>query len=113
MSAREDPDPVEAVRTDIEATRADLAETVNELSDRLNPKKRVGAATQGLTDSTGQVVQNAQGLTRTAGAKMDQAAKAGARHARRLANGRERQVVGGLVLVGGLILGWRLWRHRR
>ena len=46
MSATEDPNSIEAVRTDIEATQADLVETVNELSDRLNPANRVAAVTQ-------------------------------------------------------------------
>lgn len=113
MSAREEPDPVEAVRSDIEATRAEMAATVGELSDRLNPKKRIGAATQDVTDSAKQVAENAQGLTKDAATRAEKLAKTGVKRARRLTHGRERQMVGGTVLVTMLILVWRRRNRRR
>lgn len=112
MSTRGEPDPVEAVRSDIEATRAEMAETVGELSDRLNPKKRIGAATQDLTDGAKQVAENAQGLTKDAASKAQKVAKTGVERARQLTHGRERQVAGG-VLVTMLILAWRMRNRRR
>lgn len=104
---------VEALRTDIETTRVELAETVNELSDRLSPKKRVGAATKGVTEGTRQVVGQVHDLTEDTAAKAQDVAKGGVTPGRQLADGRERQVFGAVVLVVGLYLGWRLWKHRR
>lgn len=113
MNANEEPDPVEAVSTDIEVTRAELVETVNELSDRLNPTKRVAVVAQSATDSTKHVVDQAEDLTKDAAAKAQDVAKAGARRSRHLTDGRERQLVGAALLVVGLILVWRLWRRRQ
>jgi hypothetical protein len=106
-------DPVEALKADIETTRADLAETVNELSDRLRPKKRVGAVAEGVTESTKQVVGHAHDLTKDTAAKAQDVAKVGATRGRQLTDGRERQVLGAVVLIIGLFLGWRLWKQRR
>lgn len=106
-------DPVEALRTDIEATRAELADTVNELSDRLSPKKRVGAVTEGVSESTKQVVGQAHDLTKETAAKAQGVAKVGVTRGRQLSDGRERQVLGAVVLVVALVLGWRLWKLRR
>ena len=105
-------DPVEALRTDIAATRSELAETVNELSVRLNPKKRVGAVTQGVTETTKQAVGQAQDVTKDTAAKVQDVAKVGITRGRQLIGNRERQLLG-LVLVVGLLLGWRLWKQRR
>ena len=105
-------DPVEALRTDIAATRSELAETVNELSVRLNPKKRVGAVTQGVTETTKQAVGQAQDVTKDTAAKVQDVAKVGITRGRQLIGNRERQLLG-LVLVVGLFLGWRLWKQRR
>ncbi len=106
-------DPVEALRTDIETTRAELAETVDELSDRLSPKKRVGAVTEGVTESTKQVVGQAHDLTKETATKAQDVAKVGVTRGRQLTDGRKRQVLGTAVLVVGLLLAWRLWNHRR
>ena len=114
MIAREGADDqVEALRTDIETTRVELAETVNELSDRLSPKKRVGAVTQGVTEGTKQVVGQAQDLTKDTTAKAQDVAKVGITRGRQLTDGREQQFLAAVVLVVGLFLGWRLWKHRR
>lgn len=114
MNAIDDADdPVEALRTDIETTRAELAETVNELSDRLSPKKRVGAVTEGVTEGTKQMVGQAQDLTKDTAAKAQDVAKVGVERTRQLTDGRERQLLGAAVLVVGLFLGWRLWKQRR
>lgn len=101
MTGSDSPDPVEAVRSDIEATRADLHETVIELSDRLDPKKRVVGLTEDLVDGTKQVVEQTQDV-----------AKAGVVRGRQLADSRQRQLVGAALAVG-LFLAWRLWRRRR
>jgi hypothetical protein len=106
-------DPVEALRTDIETTRAELTETVDELSDRLSPRKRVGAVTEGVTENTLQVVGQAHDFTKDTAAKAQDVAKGGVARGRQLSDGRERQILGAVVLVVGLFLGWRLWKHRR
>ncbi len=111
MSVSED--PVEAVRSDIEVTRAELVETVNELSDRLSPKKRVGAVTQDVTASTKQVVGHAQELTKDSATKAQDVAKVGITRSRQLADGRERRLIGAVALVAGLFFVWRLWKPRR
>lgn len=113
MSATEEPNSIEAVRTDIEATRAELVETVNELSDRLNPAKRVAAVTQGASDTTKHVVEQAGDLTRDAAAKAQNVAKAGVDRGRQLNGDRQKQLVGSALLVVGLIVVWRLWRRRQ
>ena len=107
-----DPNSIEAVRTDIEATRADLAQTVNELSDRLNPAKRVAAVTQGASDTTKHVVEQAGDLTKDAAAKTQNVAKASVVRSRQLSGDRQKQLVGSALLVAGLIVVWRLWRRR-
>jgi hypothetical protein len=112
MNASEGDGAVVALRSDIETTRADLAETVNELSDRLNPTKRVSAATHGVTETTKQVVSQAQDLTKGTTAKAQNVAEAGITRGRQLTQNRQRQILG-LVLIGGLFVGWRLWKHRR
>jgi Protein of unknown function (DUF3618) len=106
-------DPVEVLRSDIETTRAELVETVNELSDRLSPKKRVGAVSQSVTENTKQVVGHAQQLTKDSATKAQGVAKVGITRSRRIAQGRVRQLVGAVVLVGSLFLAWRLWKARR
>jgi Protein of unknown function (DUF3618) len=113
MSPDENPESVEAVRIDIEATRADLAETVNELSDRLSPKKRFASVTQDAADNTKQVVEQAQALTKDSATKAQNAAKVGVSRARMLTKGREPQILGAAILTFGLILGWRLSRNRQ
>ena len=90
-----------------------MAETVNELSDRLNPKKRVSTVTQGVTEGTKQVVGQAQDLTKDTAAKAQDVAKVGITRGRRLSDGKERQILGAAVLVVGLFMGWRLWKRRR
>ena len=112
MNASDDDGAVDALRSDIETTRVDLAETVNELSDRLNPTKRVSATTQGVTETTKQVVSQAQDLTKGTAAKAQNVAEAGMTRSRQLTQNRQRQILG-LVLIGGLFVGWRLWKHRR
>ena len=106
-------DPVEALRTDIETTRAELAETVNELSDRLSPKNRVGAVTEDVTESTKQVVGQAHDLTKETAAKAQDVAKVGFTRGRQFSDGRDRQVLGAAMLAVALLLGWRLWKLRR
>ena len=101
-------DPLEALRTDIETTRSELTETVNELSDRLSPKKRVGI----VTDSTKHVVGHAHDLTKDTAAKAQDVAKVGVTRGRRLTDGRELQLLGAVLVVVALF-GWRLRRHRR
>ena len=113
MSATEDPDSIEAVRTDIEATRADLVETVNELSDRLNPAKRVAAVSQSASDTTEHVVEQAGDLTKDAAAKAQNVAKASVNRSRQMSGDRQKQLFGSALLVVGLVVVWRLWRRRQ
>jgi Protein of unknown function (DUF3618) len=114
VSESESPhDGVEAVTSDIEATRADLAETVNELSNRLSPKKRAGAVAQGVTESTKQVVGQAQELTRDTATKAQDLAKVRITRGRQLTEARDRKLIGSVVLAVGLFFVWRLWKHRR
>jgi hypothetical protein len=107
-----EPDSVEAVRSDIDATRTELVETVIELSDRLNPTKRVAAVTQNVGDSAKDVVEQAGDVTKDAAAKAQDVAKSGVRRGRQLSDGREPQLIGVAALMVGLVLVW-LWRHRR
>jgi cell division septum initiation protein DivIVA len=113
MSATEDPDSIEAVRTDIEATRAELVETVNELSDRLDPAKRVSAVTQGASDTTKHVVEQAGDLTKDAAAKAQDVAKASVNRSRQISGDRQKQLLGSALLAVGLIVVWRVWRRRQ
>ena len=106
-------DPVEALRSDIEETRAELVETVNELSDRVSPKKRVDAVTQGVTESTKQAIGQAQELTKGSATKAQDVARVGITRSRQLTDGREQQLIGAVVLVAGVFVVWRLWKHRR
>ncbi len=106
-------DPIEALRTDIETTRNELTATVNELSERLSPKKRIGAVTQGVTENTRQVVGHAQGLTKDTAARAQDAARVGIAQGRHIADGREQKLIGSAALVVGLLVIWRLWKHHR
>ena len=108
-----DLDSVEEVISDIEATRTELVETVTELSDRLNPTKRVAAVTQSVSDGAKDVVEQAGEVTKDTAAKAQNVAKSGARRSRQLSNGREPQLIGAAVLVVGLVLVWCLWKRRR
>jgi hypothetical protein len=105
-----EPESVESVRSDIEATRGDLVETVTELSDRLNPTKRVAAVAQGVSESAKDVVDQAGEVTKDTAAKAHDVAKVGVRRGRQISDGREAQLIGVAVLVVGLVL---LWRRRR
>ncbi len=106
-------DPVDAVRTDIETTRADLAETVNELSNRLSPKKQVTAVTDGVAESTKQVVGLAQDLTKDTALKAQDVAKVGITRSRQLTEGREPQLIGAVLLAAGLFVVWRVRKRGR
>jgi hypothetical protein len=108
-----EPDSAEAIKSDVEATRTELAETVAELSDRLNPTKRVAAVTESLSDSAKEVVEQAGAVTKDTAAKAQDVAKSGVRRGRQLSDGREPQLVGAAVLLVGLVLVWRLWSRRR
>ena len=118
MSTSEDPDSVEpdsveAVKSDIEATRAELVETVTELSDRLNPTKRLAAVTQTASDTAKDIVEQAGDVTKDTAAKARDVAKLGVRRGRQLSDRREPQLIGAAVLLMGLVLMWRLWRRDR
>lgn len=106
-------DSVEEIRSDIEATRTELVETVAELSDRMNPTKRVAAVTQSVSGSAKDVVEEAGEATKDTAAKAQDLAKSGVRRGRQLSNGREPQLVGAAVLLAGLVVGWRLWKRHR
>jgi Protein of unknown function (DUF3618) len=108
-----EPDSVEAVKSDIEATRTELVETVTELSDRLNPTKRVAAVSQSVSDSAKGAVEQAGEVTKDTAAKAQDVAKSGVRRGRQLSDGREPQLIAAAVLVVGLVLAWRRWRRRR
>lgn len=108
-----EPDSVDAVRSDIEATRTESVETVTELSDRLNPTKRVAAVTQSVSDSAKDAVEQAGEVTKDTAAKAQDVAKSRVRRGRELSDGREPQLIGAAVLLVGLVLVWRLWRRRR
>ncbi len=114
MSAIDDDnDPVEALRIDTEVTRAELAETVSELSDRLSPKKQAAAVAQGVTESTKQVVGQAHDVTKDTATKAQDVAKVGITRGRQLTDGMEPQLIGAVAVVIGLLIVWRLWKHRR
>jgi hypothetical protein len=105
-------DQVEALRTDIETTSVELAETVNELSNRLDAKKRVGAVTEGVAEGTKQVVGHAQELTKESATKAQDLAMVWISRSRQLADGR-RQLIGAAALIAGLFLMGHLLKHRR
>ncbi len=107
------PDPVAAVRADIEATRTDLVETVSELSDRLSPKKRVSAVTQDVNETAKQAVGHAEQVTKDATAKAHHVALSNITRGRQLVKGREGQLAAVLVIMVGSLLAWRLRRHPR
>jgi cobalamin biosynthesis Mg chelatase CobN len=113
MNTGEDLDPIEAARADIEATRAELVDTATELSDRLSPAKRVATATQVASDTTKHVVEQAGDVTKDAAAKAQGAVKVSVSRSRQLSAGMERQILGTLVIVSGLLVVWRLWRRRQ
>jgi hypothetical protein len=113
MNENETADSVNAIRSDIEGTRVDLTETANELSDRSDPKKRLTAVTSDVTDSTKQVVVQAQEVSKDSAAKAQRVVKAGARRGQQVINGNEGRVIVAAVLLGVLIVGWHLLRGRR
>lgn len=106
-------DSVSALTSDIEATRADLTETVSELSDRLSPKKRAGAVAQGVSESTKEVVGQAQDLTKVAVSRTHRFTKVGVTRGRQLVGGRNQKVFGSVALAVGLFVVWRLWKQHR
>ena len=114
MSETEEPaDGVEMLTSDIEVTRADLTETLTELSNRLSPKKRAGAVAQGVSESTKQVVGQAQDLTKGTASKAQDVGKIGITRGRQLATGKGRKWVGSVVLAVGLFVVWRVWKSGR
>lgn len=114
MSESDGPeDHVQALTSDIEATRADLTETVTELSNRLSPAKRAGVVVQGVSESTKQVVGQAQELTKDTATKAQEVTKVGFARGRRLVDAPDRKFIGSVVLAVGLFVVWRLWKSHR
>ena len=116
MSTSEDPDSVEpdsveAVKSDIEATRAELVETVTELSDRLNPTKRLAAVTQTASDTAKDIVEQAGDVTKDTAAKAPRCGQVGRQTVAANSATAETQRPAGSSLMG-LVLMWRLWRRR-
>jgi chromosome segregation ATPase len=105
-------DPVELVKADIEATRAELQETVDELSDRLNPKKQLSHAAESLSETTKRAASEAGSTARHGVAQAHDAAKDGFGRARHAASDRRRQVgvLGVTMAVVGLAVWWRRGR---
>lgn len=104
------PDPIDALKADIEETRAELQGTVDELSDRLNPKKQLSDATGSITETARRTAAQAEAELKQGAEQAQAAAKRGVTQAQRAASGRERQIAAAMGVT--LMVGFVLWRRR-